>query len=82
VCPSGAITIPKKADKGWEQTPNVEVDPDKCVFCGACDNACPTGAVKLNLTEVKSSGNFNEPFWPDIIARLKTTRGSQLSEGK
>jgi 4Fe-4S ferredoxin len=82
VCPSGAITIPEKSDKGWETTPNVEVDPDKCVFCGACDNACPTGAVKLKITEVKSSGKYNEPFWPDIIERLKTTRGSQLAEGK
>ena len=82
VCPSGAITIPKKADKGWEKTPNVEVDPEKCVFCGACDNACPTGAIKLKITEVKSSGKYNDPFWPDMIKRLKTTRGSQLMEGK
>jgi 4Fe-4S ferredoxin len=80
VCPSGAITIPKKADKGWEKTPNVVVDAEKCIFCGACDNACPTGAVKLQITEVKSSGYFNDPFWPDIIKRLKTTRGSQLIE--
>jgi len=82
VCPTDAITIPKKADKGWEKTPNVVVDAEKCVFCGACDNACPTGAVKLQITEVKYSGKYNEPFWPDIITRLKTTRGSQLTEGK
>ena len=82
ICPSGAITIPKKADKGWEKTPNVEVDPEKCVFCGACDNACPTGAVKLEITEVKHSGKFNEPFWPNLMERLKTTRRSQLKEEK
>ena len=75
VCPSGAITIPPKADKGWEKTPNVVVDQDKCVMCGACDNACPTGAVKLVLKEVKYSGTFNEPFWPNMIVRLKKTRG-------
>ena len=82
MCPSGAITIPKKADKGWEKTPNVEVDPEKCVFCGACDNACPTGAVKLEISKIKYSGKFNDPFWPNLMERLKTTRRNQLPEGK
>ena len=80
VCPSGAITIPEKAEKGWEKTPNVVVDPDKCIFCGACDNACPTGAVKLEITELKHSGDFNEPFWPDMVKRLKMTRRKQIEE--
>ncbi|MBN1799991.1 MAG: 4Fe-4S binding protein [Candidatus Lokiarchaeota archaeon] len=75
VCPSSAISIPPKSKKGWEKTSNVVVDEEKCIFCGTCDNACPTGAVKLNIKEVKSSGKFNEPFWPDLVVRLKTMRG-------
>ena len=55
VCPSGAITIPEKSDKGWETVPNVVVDSEECIFCGSCDNCCPTGAVKLKITDVKSS---------------------------
>ncbi len=81
VCPSGAITIPPKADKGWEKTANVSVDPELCVGCGACDNACPTGAVKLIIKEVKYSGQFNEPFWPDLINRLKSMRNQSRSSG-
>lgn len=77
VCSSGAITVPPKADKGWDQTPNVIVDSDKCVYCGACDNACPTGAVKLEITEVKFSGDYNEVFWNPLIERLKTLKWSK-----
>ena len=82
VCPSGAISVPPKADKGWEKTANVVVDPDNCVGCGACDNVCPTGAVKLEIKDVKFSGDFNEPFWPDLVNRLKTMRSHSRSEKK
>ncbi len=79
VCPSGAITIPEKSDKGWETVPNVAVDPDKCIACGACDNGCPTGAVKLEITDVKTSGEFIEMFWVPLLKRLKTLRWSETS---
>ncbi len=81
VCPSGAIKVAPKPEKGWEPKKNVEVvDSDKCTFCGACDNGCPTGAVVLEITEVKSSGEYNKSFWNDLLERLKTTRRSQLKE--
>ncbi|MFX1501019.1 MAG: 4Fe-4S binding protein [Promethearchaeota archaeon] len=77
VCPSGAITVPEKSDKGWETVPNVVVDAEKCIFCGSCDNACPTGAVKLKLTDIKTSGEFSEMFWEPLIERLKKLRWSE-----
>lgn len=80
VCPSGAITIPEKSDKGWETVPNVVVDPEKCIFCGSCDNACPTGAVKLKITDIKTSGEFSELFWKPLLERLKTLRWSEQKE--
>lgn len=80
VCPSGAISLPEKSDKGWERIPNVVVDPDKCIACGACDNGCPTGAVKLKITDVKTSGEFSEMFWEPLLERLKTLRWSESKE--
>ncbi len=83
VCPTGAIIVPPKSDKGWEKVPNVlphEDFDDLCVACGACDNGCPTGAIKLTITEVNHSGDFNEPFWPDMVERLKTLKWSEKEE--
>jgi 4Fe-4S ferredoxin len=80
VCPSSAITVPPKSDKGWETVPNVVVDEEKCVACGSCDNGCPTGAVKLKITEVKTSGEFSEMFWVPLLERLKTLRWSEIQE--
>jgi ferredoxin len=82
VCPSGAITVPEKSDKGWETVPNVVVDPEKCIFCGSCDNACPTGAMKLQITDVKTSGEFSELFWVPLLERIKTLRWSEQKEAE
>ncbi len=72
VCPQEAITIPK-AEKGWEKTPKVSVDKDKCILCGACVAACPThDAIEMQRTEIKYEGEFTEPFWPNIVKKLTT----------
>ena len=82
VCPSFAISLPEKSDKGWETVPNVVVDEKECIFCGSCDNGCPTGAVKLKITEVKTSGEFSKMFWEPLLERLKTLRWSESKEEK
>jgi 4Fe-4S ferredoxin len=80
VCPSAAITVPARSDKGWETVPNVVVDEKECIFCGSCDNACPTGAMKLIITDVKTSGESSELFWQPLVERLKTLRWSEKKE--
>jgi len=81
VCPSSTIIIGKRPEKGWESYHNVEVDEeDKCIACGACDNGCPTGAIQLEITELKTSGEFSELFWNPLVERLKTFRWNQPTE--
>ncbi len=44
-CPSNAITVVFNDDKSkliWE------FDCGRCIFCGRCDEVCPTGAIKLS----------------------------------
>jgi len=42
-CPSGAITIRKIGDKGFE----AELDLRKCVYCGQCVDSCPKKALQI-----------------------------------
>ncbi|MFO8020467.1 MAG: 4Fe-4S binding protein [Promethearchaeia archaeon] len=74
VCPSGAITVADEKfqpENKWESNVVLELREDKCVFCGACHNACPTGALQLDINEIYFSGNYNSPFWDNIMGRLK-----------
>lgn len=44
VCPVKAITFN-------EETQSVEIDNEKCISCGLCENACPIGAFRVAKTE-------------------------------
>ena len=43
VCPSGAITV-VRTESGWTW----ELTDARCVFCGLCQDACPTRAIELS----------------------------------
>ena len=71
ICPTKAITVPKSS-KPWEKTDKVSVDDKKCVFCGACVNACPgEGALELTRDEVTWSGEHTD-FWDETVKKLTT----------
>jgi 4Fe-4S ferredoxin len=77
VCPSKAISAAPKPDNGWEPSAKVQVNSEKCLYCGACANSCPVDAINLKITEVKYSGEFNEPFWPNLLDKLKKLKIEQ-----
>lgn len=71
ICPTKAITIPKSS-KPWEKAEKVSIDDSKCIFCGACVNACPgEGALELTREEVAWSGEHTD-FWEDTVKKLTT----------
>ena len=52
ICPTGCITvIPEEDDTGRgiaDRVPKVwDVDLLRCLFCGYCEDACPTTAIRL-----------------------------------
>ena len=44
VCPVGAFSYN-------EETKRIEIDNTKCISCGACERACPIGAIGVARTE-------------------------------
>lgn len=74
VCPTGAISVVEKNVKPkneWCEQITLEIVQEKCVYCGACHSGCPTGALTLKIDEIKYSGEYNSPFWDNVVDRLK-----------
>ncbi len=44
VCPVDCIH-PHKDDDGHDDSPQLYIDPDECIDCGACEPACPVEAI-------------------------------------
>ena len=44
LCPVDCID-PTPADPAWLRMTMLYIDPDRCIDCGLCADACPTGAV-------------------------------------
>lgn len=43
-CPSDSIH-PKKDEAGFEAEPQMYINPEECMDCGACIAACPTNSI-------------------------------------
>ncbi|MBD3255948.1 MAG: 4Fe-4S dicluster domain-containing protein [Candidatus Lokiarchaeota archaeon] len=75
ICPTGAISVKpdiiSKDKSEWEQDLKIEIYPKDCIYCGACHSNCPTGALKLDIEEIFHSGDYNSPFWDEILNKLK-----------
>jgi NAD-dependent dihydropyrimidine dehydrogenase PreA subunit len=44
VCPVDCIH-PRKDEAGFDEVPQLYIDPDECIDCGACEPECPVNAI-------------------------------------
>ncbi|MFX0074877.1 MAG: 4Fe-4S binding protein [Candidatus Hermodarchaeota archaeon] len=69
VCPTGAFFKEDKVnDKGRKRKVDFNVRAT-CIKCGACENACSSGAIKVKIEKINYSGEFKEPFWSELLKR-------------
>ncbi len=60
--------------------PNIAINKDFCIFCGACVNACPSeDAIILRRTAFRMEEKDTDLF-RDIKKKLLTTRTSKVKE--
>jgi 4Fe-4S ferredoxin len=83
VCPCNALYLPSplpaKDMKGVIE-PNIAINKDFCIFCGACVNACPSeDAIVLRRTAIRMQDVDTELF-KGIKEKLLTTRTSKVKE--
>lgn len=83
VCPCNALylpsPVPAKEMKG-EIEPNIAINKDFCIFCGACVNACPSeDAIILRRTGIRMQDKETDLF-KRIKEKLLTPRTSKVKE--
>ena len=56
-CPVDCIH-PKKDEQGFEETPQLYINPEECIDCGACVPVCPTNSIFILEELPPGSENF------------------------
>ncbi|MEG2405286.1 MAG: 4Fe-4S binding protein [Oscillospiraceae bacterium] len=67
VCPTGATN-----------TENSVIDVAKCIGCGVCASACPSGAISMVLSEFP----VQQPKADDVAANMKALAKSKAKQEK
>jgi len=47
-CPVDCIH-PAKGEQGFDDEPQLYIDPDVCIECGACEPVCPVEAIRQDV---------------------------------
>ncbi|MHA2152885.1 MAG: glycyl-radical enzyme activating protein [Candidatus Thorarchaeota archaeon] len=69
-------------EEALEITPDgIKIDREKCVVCGTCEEACPTGAVKV-MGKVWSSDDLVQELLRDKVFFDTSNGGVTLSGGE
>ncbi len=83
VCPANALYLPTPvpaAEMKGEIEPNIAINEDFCIYCGACVNACPAeDAIILKRTAVRMKGKETDLF-NTIKEKLFVPRTSKVRE--
>ncbi|MEF9976630.1 MAG: 4Fe-4S binding protein, partial [Oscillospiraceae bacterium] len=67
VCPTGATN-----------TENSVIDVTKCIGCGVCASACPSGAISM----VPSEFPVQQPKEDDVVSNMKALAKSKAKQEK
>ena len=73
VCPVDCIH-PRKDEAGFADVPQLYIDPDECIDCGACEPECPVTAIFPE--------EDTPPQWKDYIAKNRDVFQSENPPGK
>ncbi len=80
ICPTGAIKISPdiiREDRSFEKNIKLEIYHNECIYCGACYSICPTEALQLDIEDVHYSGDYNSPFWDEVVEKIKLNDSSE-----
>jgi NAD-dependent dihydropyrimidine dehydrogenase PreA subunit len=79
VCPVDCIH-PTRDEEGFDDGPQLYIDPEECIDCDVCVAACPSMRVLLRI-RCPTSGRSTSRSTPTlIVAQRQSDRGQRSSD--